>query len=55
MNSNKSSGPDHARALKELKYEITKLLTVLCRLALKMPVIGQNKLKIGIWCSKSYV
>ena len=38
MNSDKSSGPDgiHARALKELKYEIAKLLTVVCNLVFKL-------------------
>lgn len=44
MNSDKSSGPDgiHARALKELKYEIAKLLTVVCNLVLKLASVPKE-------------
>lgn len=44
MNSEKSSGPDgiHARVLKELKYEIAKLLTAACNLVLKLASVPKE-------------
>lgn len=44
MNSDKSSGSDgiHARALKELKYEIAKLHTVVCNLVLKLASVPKE-------------
>lgn len=44
MNSDKSRGPDgiHAGVLKELKYEIAKLLTVACNLVLKLASVPKE-------------